>query len=1121
MEGGQLFEYANKVRGRRAIVDTGSPFNFEKQEVECELKGKQDSRLNCVSASGDKMEMRKQGVLRYTFADIMGGKGGEGGTIDMESEVHTSKSLPVPLFSFEKMYSSGDWDFLMRSEERGGPSFIKYGEGGDKVSEIPLQYDPENKCTWVEYGIGNGKKEQLHQNKQKYQKVSYSNLLQCVNVLPPLYIILKQLSSSDLVQCLTQVNHVRVSDEVNTGGVKRGLRSHLKKMTLREFHDAHGHLGPYGGGGGCEICDRKRGNKLSHRAPDRTPHKDSRPGYRWYLDAICWNEVSREGDRYTFCMRDACTGLFKTFNVGARSDFYEEFRQWVIEVRKSAYVQYEYVCVSEVHTDFDGVFREDNKEFRDMVGGLGVHFSYLPPEHHEGPGERMVGVLEEATKAMLLERNLPATHWGECVKAAEFLLNRYALSEDSPSSDGDAPRPLERFTGGKYSRRRIDGELGYYLGPGTLALVHDNRVKGSHLSAKTRFGVACGMEGDVVLFRCPYNGLKFRSKSYTVIHLPNYINFYQFLSLPEPTTKNTNSHLRPKHMKIMVEEKAILSHLPTQRAWEGDRLKDIKFFDRINYDEGKEENQESGFEGREYVLKGDPTLYNGIDKGEGEEGGLPKGGIPNSNPTSQNTTHKKRYRESEAYSLELKPGSLPQSDYEMKGKQYVGRMVIKKFKKLTCRGVIVGNDIDVENGNEIWEVEYEDGDVEDFNHDELMKYLLPNVEDECPMAGWINSEVEKGDTPQRGGAVNIPPSKITKQGYTTTGKENFMEVCRRIGLTKQHFRTYYDILDKDLKAAFMFPFMKGRKKADKLKPGIAFPHYKQMRGYDEALSVFYKMHELPNPISLIRKAIYDIQGEACQRKGVEGGREIRVMFVDKKDGKVIAPERVQDAYDMDDLELWIECWDEEMGKLENAGHITHGHTRAELVKMGITSPPISTRMLSAAKYKGHTFDKRKGRMIVQGFKQIPNVHYDGKVFTPAPSQYTQKILMALKAGKDMHVKSWDVGQAYTHGERVKPLAMHYPVGFKRRGENGEELYMIAHRQHYGEKGAGRGWGITRTSKIKEMYNTDNFSCHVCSSDPCLNVVVKWGKEGKPKGIKDIKIKGISPENISRGGGGGD
>jgi hypothetical protein len=101
----------------------------------------------------------------------------------------------------------------------------------------------------------------------------------------------------------------------------------------------------------------------------------------------------------------------------------------------------------------DGVFREDNKEFKDVVGGkLGVSFTYLPPEHHEGPGERQVGMMEETTKALLMERNLPGFHWGECTMAAVYLLNRCALSHGSISSDGDAPRPLERFNGGNYFR---------------------------------------------------------------------------------------------------------------------------------------------------------------------------------------------------------------------------------------------------------------------------------------------------------------------------------------------------------------------------------------------------------------------------------------------------------------------------------------------------------------------------------------------------------------------------------------------------------------------------------------------------------------------------------------------
>ena len=38
------------------------------------------------------------------------------------------------------------------------------------------------------------------------------------------------------------------TDAVNLGGAKRGLRSDLRKMSIREFHENHGHLGSCGGG---------------------------------------------------------------------------------------------------------------------------------------------------------------------------------------------------------------------------------------------------------------------------------------------------------------------------------------------------------------------------------------------------------------------------------------------------------------------------------------------------------------------------------------------------------------------------------------------------------------------------------------------------------------------------------------------------------------------------------------------------------------------------------------------------------------------------------------------------------------------------------------------------------
>merc|ERR1712086_964309 len=110
-------------------------------------------------------------------------------------------------------------------------------------------------------------------------------------------------------------------------------------MTVREFHEAHGHLGTCGGGKLCETCVRKRGNKFPLRAQDKIPYQDKRPGFRWCMDATCWNEENLEGNRYTFSFRDSCTGFFHAINTHARSEFYVEFAVWVKSVRASPCMQ--------------------------------------------------------------------------------------------------------------------------------------------------------------------------------------------------------------------------------------------------------------------------------------------------------------------------------------------------------------------------------------------------------------------------------------------------------------------------------------------------------------------------------------------------------------------------------------------------------------------------------------------------------------------------------------------------------------------------------------------------------------------------------------------------------------
>ena len=79
---------------------------------------------------------------------------------------------------------------------------------------------------------------------------------------------------------------------------------------------------------------------------------------------------------------------------------------------------------------------------------------------------------------------------------------------------------------------------------------------------------------------------------------------------------------------------------------------------------------------------------------------------------------------------------MPQSDYEGSGEFYVGRKVNKDFEGVKYRGVVSNFDHDKETGGEIWEITYEDMDVEDLIHRELMEVLVP-VEREKRETGGI------------------------------------------------------------------------------------------------------------------------------------------------------------------------------------------------------------------------------------------------------------------------------------------------------------------------------------------------------------------------------------------------
>ena len=805
------------------------------------------------------------------------------------------------------------------------------------------------------------------------------------------------------------VYNIKFGEESAIVSAKRNLKKEKKRQPIALFSATHGHLGCQNSN--CPICVRKMGNKVKLQNTPNCSMKERKRGFRWRLDTCTFDQRNFEGEKYAFILRDSASDAFEIMHGIYRNDFLLQFKQWVYKIRSDPRMQGEsHVIVSMVKTDFDGVWRDDAKEFQKEIESLGVIFDYAAPERKEGGTESNVNIFEQTVKAILMERNLPGQWWGQASRDAAFLLNRFPTSAKLVSPDGDAIRPLEYLTGGVVSRRQIDRELDAYVTLGTLCLVHNEGTKGSQLAAKVKYGVSYGMIGAINRFKCPFVGSIFRSASYTIVGLPSHISYAQFLGLPEMSNRNC----MPKAVDLKIDS-TLICKLPTPREWQRDILRDIVFTDKKNG-----------------VVKDDSKFYIA--------------------------------RKSE--------NGLQERDYSLTDKEYVGRHVEKFYEGHgKFKGEITGHDIDRDTGDSIWEVTYEDGDIGCYNHPQLMTMLMPTTH--VP-----TKNILKIDSSPPG--VNFDFDKSENDEYVTKSTDTFQEACLRLKIDPAHHKIYHDWLPKHVTDKIKYPFLKGHKNNIKMTAGMHLPTPHLSTTYQNKIQDFQAKNIIQTPFKLVDSSINTIIREQNIKSNFFISSDVRsikfedpeespavqlellrkfntankiasfqprehkirptipylfyVQASDKKllhlapiNDRIMPPESVADAVDRKDIELILESWDSEMTSLGKFGAITHNHTRADLIKMGISTPPIPTRMLSDVKYKDGEFEKYKGRMIAQGFRMIKGVHFDGKTFSPTPNQHTNKILMALVAGEDLGILSFDISLAYTLGERDPE---NYPGGTK-------------------------------------------------------------------------------------------
>ena len=121
-----------------------------------------------------------------------------------------------------------------------------------------------------------------------------------------------------------------------------------------------------------------------------------------------------------------------------------------------------------------------------------------------------------------------------------------------------------------------------------------------------------------------------------------------------------------------------------------------------------------------------------------------------------------------------------------------------------------------------------------------------------------------------------------------------------------------------------------------------------------------------------------------------------------------------------------------------------------------------------------TVNKRKARLVAQGFSQVPGLDF-GEVFSPVARLSTVRTVIALSAASKRKMFHIDIKSAYLNAELSEDIFMKPPPDYEI--PTGHVLKL--HKGLYGLKQAGRNWNKLLTDVLAE------FNLHVTNSDPCL------------------------------------
>jgi hypothetical protein len=91
---------------------------------------------------------------------------------------------------------------------------------------------------------------------------------------------------------------------------------------------------------------------------------------------------------------------------------------------------------------------------------------------------------------------------------------------------------------------------------------------------------------------------------------------------------------------------------------------------------------------------------------------------------------------------------------------------------------------------------------------------------------------------------------------------------------------------------------------------------------------------------------------------------------------------------------------------------------------------IGSRMVLRNKYRADgTFERRKARLVAQGFSQKPGIHFS-ETFAPVARFSSIRLVASLAAQYGMKIKQFDVKTTYLNGELEEEIFMKAPKDSK-------------------------------------------------------------------------------------------